>query len=135
MVLDQNMSVLEGSIGIFPRRILVGEDEFAAARRLLAEAGFGAASCAPMAAEAAHETSEDAVLGGRLVLRQPLRGHRVGHDAILLAAATRRTQPASTRSISAPAWARRDWRWRGASRALRSRLVEIDPALAALAPR
>jgi tRNA1(Val) A37 N6-methylase TrmN6 len=34
------------------------------------------------------ETSEDAVLGGRLILRQPLRGHRVGHDAILLAAAT-----------------------------------------------
>jgi len=34
------------------------------------------------------ETSDDAVLGGRLVLRQPLRGHRVGHDAILLAAAT-----------------------------------------------
>jgi tRNA1(Val) A37 N6-methylase TrmN6 len=34
------------------------------------------------------ETSTDAVLGGRLRLRQPLRGHRVGHDAILLAAAT-----------------------------------------------
>jgi len=34
------------------------------------------------------ETSEDAVLGGRLKLRQPLEGHRVGHDAILLAAAT-----------------------------------------------
>jgi tRNA1(Val) A37 N6-methylase TrmN6 len=34
------------------------------------------------------ETSEDAVLGGRLRLRQPKRGHRVGHDAILLAAAT-----------------------------------------------
>ena len=34
------------------------------------------------------ETSEDAVLGGRLRLRQPLRGHRVGHDAILLAATT-----------------------------------------------
>ncbi len=34
------------------------------------------------------DTSDDAVLGGRLVLRQPLRGHRVGHDAILLAAAT-----------------------------------------------
>lgn len=33
-------------------------------------------------------TSEDAVLGGRLRLRQPLSGHRVGHDAILLAAAT-----------------------------------------------
>ena len=34
------------------------------------------------------QTSEDAVLDGRLRLRQPLRGHRVGHDAILLAAAT-----------------------------------------------
>jgi tRNA1(Val) A37 N6-methylase TrmN6 len=33
-------------------------------------------------------TSDDAVLGGRLTLRQPLSGHRVGHDAILLAAAT-----------------------------------------------
>jgi tRNA1(Val) A37 N6-methylase TrmN6 len=34
------------------------------------------------------EVSEDAALGGRLVLRQPVRGHRFGHDAILLAAAT-----------------------------------------------
>jgi hypothetical protein len=41
MVVDQNMSVLEGSIGIFPRRILVGDDEIGAARRLLEEAGFG----------------------------------------------------------------------------------------------
>jgi len=41
MVVDQNMSVLEGSIGIFPRRILVGEDQLAAARRLLADAGLG----------------------------------------------------------------------------------------------
>ena len=40
MVVDQNMSVLEGSIGIFPRRILVGEHEFEGARRLLEEAGF-----------------------------------------------------------------------------------------------
>lgn len=31
--------------------------------------------------------SEDAVLGGRLVLRQPRHGHRFGHDAVLLAAA------------------------------------------------
>jgi tRNA1(Val) A37 N6-methylase TrmN6 len=34
------------------------------------------------------EVTEDAVLGGRLQLLQPRRGHRVGHDAILLAAAT-----------------------------------------------
>lgn len=41
LIADQNISVLEGSIGIFPRRILVDEGEFAAARRLLEEAGFG----------------------------------------------------------------------------------------------
>ena len=40
MIADQNMSVLEGSIGIFPRRILVDEDEWEAARRLLVDAGF-----------------------------------------------------------------------------------------------
>src|SRR3954470_6592559 len=44
-----------------------------------------ATSFAPMAGDA--ETTLDAVLGGRLTLRQPKRGHRVGHDAILLAAA------------------------------------------------
>jgi len=40
IVVDRNMSVLEGSIGIFPRRILVGEDQFDAARKLLEDAGF-----------------------------------------------------------------------------------------------
>jgi tRNA1(Val) A37 N6-methylase TrmN6 len=33
------------------------------------------------------DLTEDTVLGGRLRLRQPRHGHRVGHDAILLAAA------------------------------------------------
>jgi tRNA1(Val) A37 N6-methylase TrmN6 len=32
-------------------------------------------------------TTEDALLGGRLAIRQPAKGHRVGTDAILLAAA------------------------------------------------
>jgi hypothetical protein len=41
LVADQNMSVLEGSIGIFPRRVLVDEDQLERARRLLREAGFG----------------------------------------------------------------------------------------------
>ncbi len=41
MVVDQNMSVLEGSIGIFPRRILVEEDDADVARELLEDAGFG----------------------------------------------------------------------------------------------
>ena len=40
MVADQNMSILEGSIGLMPRRILVVEDDIAAARRLLTDAGI-----------------------------------------------------------------------------------------------
>ena len=34
------------------------------------------------------EVTEDAFLGGKLRLRQPKSGHRAGHDAMLLAAAT-----------------------------------------------
>ena len=41
LLLDQNMSVLEGSLGVLPRRILVNECCVAAARRLLEEAGLG----------------------------------------------------------------------------------------------
>lgn len=41
MVLDTNMSVMEGSIGILPRRVLVEEDRLDQARRVLTEAGIG----------------------------------------------------------------------------------------------
>ena len=40
-VLDQNMSVLEGSIGILARRVMVAEAYVEAARTLLTTAGFG----------------------------------------------------------------------------------------------
>lgn len=40
-VLDQNMSVLEGSIGILPRRVLVPDDEVGSATALLRDAGLG----------------------------------------------------------------------------------------------
>jgi len=40
LVLDQNMSVLEGSLGILPRRILVNECCIDDARRLLEDAGL-----------------------------------------------------------------------------------------------
>lgn len=40
VVLDQNMSVLEGSLGILPRRVLVPEDRALDARQLLQEAGL-----------------------------------------------------------------------------------------------
>ena len=41
VLLDGNMSVLEGSIGILPRRILVDERCREDARNLLVEAGLG----------------------------------------------------------------------------------------------
>ncbi|MGK2921643.1 MAG: DUF2007 domain-containing protein, partial [Methyloceanibacter sp.] len=41
IVLDTNMSVMEGSIGILPRRVLVEEDCIDEARNLLTEAGVG----------------------------------------------------------------------------------------------
>lgn len=40
LVLDQNMSVLDGSIGVLPRRLLVDEDQERAARKLFDEAGI-----------------------------------------------------------------------------------------------
>jgi predicted AAA+ superfamily ATPase len=40
-VADQNMSVLDGSIGILPRRVMIGADDAVAARRLLTDAGIG----------------------------------------------------------------------------------------------
>jgi hypothetical protein len=40
-VLDQNMSVLEGSIGILPRRMMVAQTHAQAARTLLVNAGLG----------------------------------------------------------------------------------------------
>jgi tRNA1(Val) A37 N6-methylase TrmN6 len=78
------------------------------------------------------DISEDAVLGGRLVLRQPLRGHRFGHDAILLAAAVAAQPGEHAVELGAGVGA--------AGLALACRiaglavtLLEIDPALAALA--
>jgi len=41
MVADTNISVLEGSIGAFPRRVLVPDDRIEEARRVMREAGLG----------------------------------------------------------------------------------------------
>ena len=78
------------------------------------------------------QTSEDAVLGGRLVLRQPLKGHRVGHDAILLAAACSARPGDRLVELGAGVGAA------GLAVALRVEgvtltMVEIDPVLVALA--
>jgi tRNA1(Val) A37 N6-methylase TrmN6 len=77
-------------------------------------------------------TSEDAALGGRLLLRQPLRGHRFGHDAILLAAVTAARAGEHAVDLGAGvgaaglALARR-------IEDVRVTLVDVDPALVTLA--
>ena len=40
LVADQNMSVLDGSLGILPRRIMVDADEIERAKKILADAGI-----------------------------------------------------------------------------------------------
>ena len=78
------------------------------------------------------DVTDDAALGGRLRLVQPRRGHRFGHDAILLAAATPARDGDHAVELGAGVGA--------AGLALAARvagvrvtLVEIDPGLAALA--
>ena len=39
-IADQNMSVLDGSIGVLPRRVMVVDEDVVAARRILADAGI-----------------------------------------------------------------------------------------------
>ena len=41
MIADQSMSILEGSIGAIPRRILVESDRIDQARRIMHDAGLG----------------------------------------------------------------------------------------------
>ena len=78
------------------------------------------------------DLTDDAALGGRLRLLQPRRGHRFGHDAILLAAATAAQTGAHAVELGAGVGAA------GLALALRVpglrvTLVEIDPGLVALA--
>jgi tRNA1(Val) A37 N6-methylase TrmN6 len=82
LLLDQNMSIMEGSLGIIARRVLVHDEDMRTARRVMEDAGL-AHELRPDT-----EVTEDAALGGRIRLRQLRKGHRFGHDAILLAAAT-----------------------------------------------
>ena len=76
--------------------------------------------------------TEDRWLGGRLMLLQPKRGHRVGTDAALLVAATGDAGKAGS-STSARESARSGWRWLSAVPLASVDLVELDPELARLA--
>ncbi len=78
VVLDTHMSFAEGSISAIPRRLMVADEDYEAARRLLTEAGEW---------DGAEGDAYDALLGGKVRLRQPAQGYRVAIDPVLLAAA------------------------------------------------
>lgn len=40
-VMDQNVSIIEGSIGVIPRRLMVVDDDAEDARQALTDAGMG----------------------------------------------------------------------------------------------
>ncbi|WP_246661473.1 MULTISPECIES: tRNA1(Val) (adenine(37)-N6)-methyltransferase [unclassified Tardiphaga] len=87
---------------------------------------------AEMAPEAEIATTCDGFLGGQLQLCQPARGHRAGHDAILLAASTAARPGDRVVDFGAgvgTAGLALAWRVKGISLTL----VEIDPRLARLA--
>jgi len=99
LVLDQNMSVIEGSLGILPRRVLVrptggrGAETLPRCRRrrraLRKEAGAlsGRAVTPVEEGTASAPVTVDAFLGGRVEAVQPAAGHhRAGLEAVLLAA-------------------------------------------------
>ena len=82
--------------------------------------------------EAALEITEDAFLGGQLLLKQKRSGHRAGHDAILLAAATEAQAGDRVVDFGAGVGAAGLALARRVS-GIRLSLVEIDPELAELA--
>lgn len=96
-VLDGHMSVLEGSAGAIPRRLMVADDDFLDARALVEKARAeveAAPAPAPIlgdaggfAAEDGPGVTEDGFLGGKLRLRQPEKGYRAAIDPVMLAAA------------------------------------------------
>ena len=82
-MLDTHTSIIEGSIGAIPRRLMVAERRSRRAPRQLIDGG----GTGGMSEPAEPALSEDTLLGGRVRLRQPQRGYRVAIDPVLLAAA------------------------------------------------
>ena len=81
-VLDTHMSFAEGSISAIQRRLMVADEDYEAARRLLAQAGDGGS--------AEIRDDIDSLLGGKVQLRQPAEGYRVAVDPVFLAASVPR---------------------------------------------
>src|SRR5260221_5182966 len=82
VVLDGHTSVAQGSLLAIPRRVMVEDDDLAAAQRLL----DAIQAERPPAASDELAVTADALLGGRVRFTQPAEGYRAAIDPVLLAA-------------------------------------------------
>ncbi|MEI9993732.1 MAG: DUF2007 domain-containing protein [Rhizomicrobium sp.] len=79
VVFDEYASVMDGSLGILPRRLMVADDDADRAGLVLREVRSRS--------ESAPQPTEDRFLGGQVIVRQMQEGFRSGLDAVMLAAA------------------------------------------------
>ena len=133
------MAAAEGSLGFLPRRIFVKLGKRKGGRAASLPKRVWEKNCSmaePLteleSAATADMLTEDRSLGGRLILVQPKRGHRVGTDAALLVAAAGDARQGRIVDVGAGVGA--------VGLALAQRhplastdLVEVDPELARLA--
>jgi tRNA1(Val) A37 N6-methylase TrmN6 len=130
LLLDQHMSVIEGSLGILPRRLLVPDDALDAAKAILA-AGPDQSVVEGIVVDKV-ATTANSLLGGKVIFYQPAEGYRAAIDPVLLAAAVPARAGDHVLDLGAGA---------GATTLCLARRVpdcrvtglEIDPALVAMA--
>ncbi|HEX4302148.1 MAG TPA: DUF2007 domain-containing protein [Rhizomicrobium sp.] len=79
VVFDENASVMDGSLGILPRRLMVADEDVERGKQVVRE-GLARREAPP-------EVTADRFLDGRLSVRQFAGGFRAGLDAVMLAAA------------------------------------------------
>ena len=130
VLLDQHMSIIEGSLGILPRRVLVAEEQLAAAKAII-EAGPDQSVVEGIVVDDV-ATTADSLLGGKVIFYQPAEGYRAAIDPVLLAAAVPARAGDHVLDLGAGAGA--------ASLCLARRVpecrvtgLEIDPALVSIA--
>jgi tRNA1(Val) A37 N6-methylase TrmN6 len=122
IVLDNHTSILEGQIGAIPRRVMVIDEDFEEARVIVSAAEQDLRAAATF----------DALLDGRVLLRQPQKGYRVAIDPVLLAATVPAEEGGKVLDVGTGVGAAAlCYGWRSP----KARVVglEIQPQLAALA--